>query len=74
MITNYSRELLVSAREPLPYFLEVSFTSPLFFQVCPAQLLWTSNGADRQGTARRATSTGDRNYLPRLSLYSQTMG
>ena len=37
--------------------------SPLFFQVCPAQRLWTTNGADRQGTARPATSTGDTDYL-----------
>ena len=37
--------------------------SPLFFQACPAQPLWTTNGVDPRGTARPATSTGDRDYL-----------
>ena len=36
---------------------------PLFFQACPAQPLWTTNGVDPRGTARPATSTGDRDYL-----------
>ena len=37
--------------------------SPLFFQACPAQPLWTTNGADLRGTARPGTSTGDTDYL-----------
>merc|ERR1712192_305382 len=32
-------------------------------KVYPAQRLWTTNGADRQGTARPATLTGDTDYL-----------
>ena len=37
--------------------------SPLLFQACPAQPLWTTNGADPRGTARPGTSTGDTDYL-----------
>ena len=45
-----------------PSQLFLSF-SPLLFQACPAQRLWTTNGADPRGTARLATSTGDTDYL-----------
>lgn len=32
-------------------------------EACPAQPLWTTNGADPRGTARPGTSTGDTDYL-----------
>ena len=45
-----------------PSQLFLSF-APLLFQACPAQPLWTTNGADPRGTARPGTSTGDTDYL-----------